>query len=59
MAFWNNKKRYRKRDKYTNIEKVAYNLGVIENVIKNNKDCRVRDSYLNGKNGKKDKKPLH
>ena len=49
---------FRKRDKYTNIEKVAYHLGVIENVIKNNKDCRVRDSYLNGKNGKKDRKPL-
>ena len=58
MSFYNSNKSYRKRDKYSGIEKVAYHLGVIENVIKSNKDCRVRDSYFNGKNGKKDRKPL-
>ena len=47
----------RSKGKYTEIEKLAYNMGRIETGLKN-PDSRVYESYHNGCSGKKDKKSL-
>ena len=58
MPFYFNKgRKFKKRDKYTNVEKVAYHMGQIERALKN-PNSRVYESYQNGLKGKKDKKPL-
>lgn len=41
-------KRGKKKSKRTDIEKFAYNLGIVMSVVGKNKDSKVLDSYNNG-----------
>ncbi len=52
--------KYRKKSKYTELERLAYNLGKIEGGLE--ADTRVRDSYIKGQTAnaesKQKRKPL-
>lgn len=52
-------KKTSKKTSYTELERTAYNLGLIKRGLAN-KDSRVYESYLNGINmrSKKSRKPL-
>lgn len=54
-----NKLRRKKRSSYTELERMAYNLGKVKRGL-NNPNSRVFESYKNGCTGKttKNKKPL-
>lgn len=59
---WNNRSGSKKnKPKFTEDEKLAYKLGKIQASL--NKDCRVRDSFENGKKSsdksQSKKKPLY
>ncbi len=54
-----NKSRRRKKSSYTELERMAYNLGKVKRGL-NNPNSRVFESYKNGCTGKttKNRKPL-
>lgn len=54
-----NKPRHKKRSSYTELERMAYNLGKVKRGL-NNPNSRVFESYKNGCTGKttKNRKPL-
>lgn len=54
-----NKSRRRKKSSYTELERMAYNLGKVKRGL-NNPNSRVFESYNNGCTGKtaKNRKPL-